>query len=50
MSGSRVPPSFEAFIKRFWLENTLWYAVHRGDELAGELRDYVEAAARAERR
>lgn len=40
-------PSFEAFIKRFWIENTLWDTVHRGDELMGELRDYVEAVERA---
>ncbi|APR78116.1 Hypothetical protein A7982_03463 [Minicystis rosea] len=40
-------PSFEAFIKRFWLENTLWYAVRTGAALTGELSDYIEAADRS---
>lgn len=37
--------SFEEFIRRFWIENTLWYAVHhRRPPIDGELRDYLEAA------
>lgn len=40
-------PSFETFIKRFWIENTLWDAVHRGERLTGELLEYSKAAAQA---
>jgi hypothetical protein len=36
--------SFEEFIKRFWVENTLWYAVNKGEQLGPELREYADAA------
>ena len=37
--------SFEEFIKRFWIENTLWYAVNQGSPpLTGELREYLDTA------
>jgi hypothetical protein len=39
--------SFEEFIKRFWIENTIWFAVNRGEPLHGELRAYAEAAKAA---
>ena len=39
--------SFEEFIKRFWIENTLWYSVNKGQPpIVGELRSYLDAAAR----
>lgn len=36
-------PSFEEFAYRFWVENRLWPAIHRGDlsQLEPELRDYL---------
>jgi hypothetical protein len=39
--------SFEEFIKRFWIENTLWYAVNKGEKLGRELREYADAARAA---
>lgn len=39
--------SFEEFIKRFWIENTLWYAASRGQTFEGELLAYARAARRA---
>lgn len=39
--------SFEEFIKRFWIENTLWAAADRGRTLEGELLAYSDAAKRA---
>ncbi len=38
---------FEEFIKRFWIENVLWFAVDRRERLEGELREYSEAAKAA---
>jgi hypothetical protein len=38
--------SFEEFIKRFWIENSIWFTVHKGQPLAGELRAYADAAKR----
>jgi hypothetical protein len=40
-------PTFEEFIKRFWIENTIWFAVHNGQRLEGELRAYADAAKAA---
>jgi hypothetical protein len=40
-------PSFETFIKRFWIENALWDAVHRGERITGELLEYSKVAAQA---
>jgi hypothetical protein len=39
--------SFEEFIRRFWIENTLWYAVNKGEKIEGELREYARAAKAA---
>jgi hypothetical protein len=37
--------SFEEFMKRFWIENTLWYALNKGrPAIDGELRAYLDAA------
>lgn len=37
--------SFEEHVKRFWIENLLWYAVYHGSPaLDGELRAYLDAA------
>lgn len=35
-------PSFEEFIYRFWLENTIWFAVDEGRALTEAERRYVE--------
>jgi hypothetical protein len=35
---------FEEFIKRFWIENAICFAVNRRERLEGELREYSEAA------
>ncbi len=40
-------PTFEEFIKRFWIENTIWFAVNKGEVLDGELRAYAQAAKAA---
>jgi hypothetical protein len=40
-------PSFEEFMKRFWLENTLWFAVNKKTPLTEEQRAYAEAAKKA---
>jgi hypothetical protein len=37
-------PTFEEFIKRFWIENTIWFAANKGKPLEGELRAYADAA------
>ena len=42
-------PSFEEFVKRFWIENTIWFAVNNGVLLDGELRAYADAAKNAAR-
>lgn len=39
--------SFEEFVHRFWLENTLWYALRDGRELSPGEREYVAAAHRS---
>ena len=39
--------SFEEFIERFWIENTLWFLQRDGKPIEGRLRDYLEAAQRA---
>ena len=39
--------SFEEFIERFWIENTLWFLQEHGRPIEGRLRDYLEAAQRA---
>ena len=36
--------SFEEFIERFWIENTLWFLQEHGRPIEGRLRDYLEAA------
>jgi hypothetical protein len=36
--------SFEEFIKRFWIENTIWLEVTKGEALTGELQAYAGAA------
>jgi hypothetical protein len=42
--------SFEEFIKRFWIENTLWWWAHKGfPALEGELKAYLDAVARTRR-
>lgn len=38
---------FEEFIHRFWLENTLWFAIQEGRPLAAEEAAYVAAAQEA---
>jgi hypothetical protein len=40
-------PSFEAFIRRFWLENTLWFAVNKRLPLTADQRVYADAAKKA---
>jgi len=40
-------PSFESFIQRFWLENTLWFAVSKRTPLTAEQRAYADAAKKA---
>jgi hypothetical protein len=38
---------FEGFMKRFWIENTIWFAAHEGaPPIEGELREYVDAVAK----
>jgi hypothetical protein len=36
--------SFDEFVRRFWIENTLWYAAQGGRPVVGELPAYAEAA------
>ena len=38
--------SFEEFVKRVWIENTLWFAVNGREALTGELLAYADAAAK----
>jgi hypothetical protein len=47
----QVATSVEEFVRRFWLENSIWYAVHDGRALTDEQQSYVDAvqAARRER-
>jgi hypothetical protein len=40
-------PSFEAFMQRFWLENSLWFAVSKKMPLTAEQKAYAEAAKKA---
>jgi hypothetical protein len=40
-------PSFEAFMHRFWLENSLWFAVNKRVPLTAEQKAYADAAKRA---
>jgi hypothetical protein len=40
-------PSFEDFIHRFWLKNTLWYAVRAKRRLTEDEQAYVDAAKRS---
>ncbi len=37
-------PSFEAFMHRFWLENSLWFAVNKRQPLTPEQTAYANAA------
>jgi hypothetical protein len=37
-------PSFEAFLYRFWIENTIWYALSKSRELTPDQRGYLDAA------
>jgi hypothetical protein len=39
--------SFDEFIRRLWIENTLWYAAQGGGPVEGELLAYAEAARTA---
>lgn len=40
--------SFAEFVKRFWVENTLWFFLSEGEDVPpGELSRYAEAAQRA---
>lgn len=34
-------PSFEVFLYRFWLENTIWFALNEGGSLTAEMRVYL---------
>jgi hypothetical protein len=34
--------SFEEFLYRFWLENTIWFALHDGKPLTDEQRRYLD--------
>jgi len=34
-------PSFEAFLYRFWLENSLWFALSDNQSLTDEQQRYV---------
>ncbi len=43
----RVASSFEEFIYRFWIENSIWYARHRKRALTVEQRAYADAAERS---
>lgn len=40
-------PDFESFIYRFWLENSVWYALSEGRALTPPLQAYLDAAKRA---
>jgi len=45
---ARCGPSFEEFIRRYWIETSLWFAAQHGAAAVGaELRAYAEAARRA---
>lgn len=36
--------SFETFIRRFWIENLLWFRHSAGESIDGELRAYLDEA------
>ncbi len=40
-------PDFETFMRRFWMENSLWFAVRRGAPLTAEQEAYAAAAKKA---
>lgn len=40
-------PGFEAFMHRFWLENTLWFACSKRTPLSAEQQAYADSAKRA---
>ncbi|KAH0538459.1 hypothetical protein FGG08_004957 [Glutinoglossum americanum] len=47
LNGVICAPSFEDFVHRFWLENTIWFAVvGERRELSGEERAYIDFAQR----
>jgi hypothetical protein len=39
--------SFEAFVRRFWIENAIWYLTRDGRPLTVELIAYLDAAKAA---
>lgn len=43
-------PAFEEFIHRFWLENTIWFALHKARPMNQEQRWYLAAVRRARSR
>jgi hypothetical protein len=43
-------PTFEEFILRFWLENTIWYALQQRRPLALEQSQYLDAVRRVRHR
>jgi len=43
-------PSFEAFVRRFWIENAIWFWTNAGKTLPAELVAYVDAARSAAER
>lgn len=40
-------PTFEAFVRRLWIENAIWYLTHAGKPLSAELAGYLDAAKSA---
>lgn len=36
-------PTFEDFIHRFWLENTIWFSLHGARPMTREQKDYLDA-------
>lgn len=40
-------PDFETFMHRFWMENSLWFAVSKGGPLTAEQKAYAAAAKSA---
>lgn len=40
-------PSFESFMKRFWLENAPWFACSKGAPLSPKQKAYADAATKA---
>ena len=39
-------PTFDEFIRRFWIENAIWYALYEARQLTPEQRRYLDAARR----